>query len=162
MAGGWQFVLDPISRKVIAAKERLVNENMRDKVAAANAAVNMRKVNPNAEAIIHDDACHFQTHVKRNPCAKAAFKSIKRFVLGELHRCNHRCSKKVLTSAEKKRLKKVRTIVIRVRRKNFTLNGMSPYSHLIWGEESISVWNANLRDVPKYGAGRTAAARARC
>ena len=61
---GWQFVIDPKSRRVLAAKEHLVNECSPDKVEVVRAAMKMKKVNANA--IIHDDACHFEAHVHRH------------------------------------------------------------------------------------------------
>ncbi|CAJ1420910.1 unnamed protein product [Effrenium voratum] len=123
--GGWQFVLDPDSRRVLAAKEHLVNENLPDKVSVVKAAMGMAKVNP--DALVHDDACHFEIHIKKYKALKTSFKNIKHFVVDEFHRCNHKCKKKTLTPAEKKRFKK----------------------------ESINFWNANLRDMPTVSFRRT-------
>ena len=156
--GGWQFVLDPDSRRVLAAKEHLVNENLPDKVSVVKAAMGMAKVNP--DALVHDDACHFEIHIKKYKALKTSFKNIKHFVVDEFHRCNHKCKKKTLTPAEKKRFKKVRTNMSEVfnswiRRKNFILNGMNPFSHRFWVQESINFWNANLRDMPTVSFRRT-------
>lgn len=68
---GWQFVIDPTSRRVLAAKEHLVNECLPDKVEVVRAAMKMKKVNANA--IIHDDACHFEAHVHRHQSLKKHF-----------------------------------------------------------------------------------------
>ena len=54
---GWQFVIDPHSRHVVAAHEHIVNESLKDKVETIMAAMTLPKVKP--EFLIHDDACHF-------------------------------------------------------------------------------------------------------
>ena len=43
---GWQFVIDPKSRRVLAAKEHLVNECSPDKVEVVRAAMKMKKSTP--------------------------------------------------------------------------------------------------------------------
>ena len=78
-----------------------------------------------ADAIIHDDACHFEAHVHRHQGIKKRFRTIKHFIVDEFHRCNHKCKKCKLTPSEKRRFKGVRTNMSEVfnswvRRKNFT------------------------------------------
>ena len=148
---GWQFVIDPVSRRILAAKEHIVNETCADKVEAVQAAMALPKVKANA--LIHDDACHFEKYVHLRKPLRKAFRCIKHMVVDEFHRCNHKCRKAHLTRAEGQRFKKVRTNMSEVfnawvRRKNFFLNGMSPCSHRFWVYESIAFWNANLRDMP--------------
>ena len=103
---GWQFVIDPQSRQVLAAKEHEVNECLPDKVAVVEAAMKLKKVK--ADAIIHDDACHFEAHVHRHQGIKKRFRTIKHFIVDEFHRCNHKCKKCKLTPSEKRRFKGVR------------------------------------------------------
>ena len=78
------------------------------------------------------------------------------------YRVNHKCSKKKLTRNEEKRLAKVRTNMSEVfnawiRKKNFALNAMNPYSHRFWVQESIRFWNQNLETMPKYITRRSTA-----
>lgn len=98
--GGWQFVIDPQSRKVVAAKEHIVNECIPDKAEVVLAAMGMTKVSVNA--VIHDDARHFEAYVKKSKKLKAAFRKVKHFIVDEFHRCNHKCSKKKLSKSESK------------------------------------------------------------
>lgn len=158
---GWQFVIDPESRRVLAAKEHVVNECLPDKVEVVQAALKLRKVCANA--IIHDDACHFQAHVNRHATIKKRFSMIKHFIVDEFHRCNHRCKKRNLTRAETKRFKNVRTNMSEVfnswiRRKNFILNSVRPASHKFWVYESINFWNMHLKELPERTIRRTTAA----
>ena len=85
------------------------------------------------------------------------FKPIRHYAVDEIHRVNHKCSKKKLTRNEKKRLAKVRTNMSEVfnawiRKKNFALNAMNPYSHRFWAH-----WNQNLETMPKYITRRSTA-----
>ena len=150
---GWQFVIDPHSRHVVAAMERTVNESTKEKAHLIAKTMNIPKVNPNL--LIHDDACHFEQHVKKSKAMKKTFKKIQHYVVDEFHRVNHKCSKKKLNKAEKERLKKVRTNMSEVfnawiRNKNFVLNSMNAMSHRFWVEETIKFWNGNLGSMPKY------------
>ena len=104
---GWQFVIDPDSRFVVAAKEHTNNEYNTDKAEVVRAAMQLPKVNP--DLLIHDDACHFEQRVKPERTPKTAFKQIKHYVIDGFHRCNHKCAKRNLTKTEKPRLRKVRT-----------------------------------------------------
>jgi len=65
-ASGWQFVIDPQSCLILAAKEHIVNGCLPDKVEVVQAAMKLTKAN----AIIHDNACHFETHVHRHTSVK--------------------------------------------------------------------------------------------
>ena len=161
---GWQFVIDPHSRHVVAAHEHIVNESLKDKVETIMAAMTLPKVKP--DLLIHDDACHFEAHIKKKckSCKRMirAFKSIKYYVVDEFHRVNHKCAKKKLTTREKTRMKRVRTNMSEVfnawiRRKNFVLNSMNCYSHRFWMQEAITFWNANLGNLPKYITKRSTA-----
>lgn len=158
---GWQFVIDPSSRRILAAKEHVVNECLPDKVAVVEAAMKLKNVKANA--LIHDDACHFEAHIHRHACHKKRFRSIKHFIVDEFHRGNHKCKKCKLTSSEAKRFKNVRTNMSEVfnswiRRKNFIFNGMRPSSHKFWVHESICFWNDHLREMPQRVVRRTTAA----
>ena len=150
---GWQFVIDPHSRHVVAAMEHTVNESTKEKVQLIMQTMQLKKVNPNL--LIHDDACHFEQQILKSKQLKKTFKPIRHYVVDEFHRVNHKCSKKKLTRNEKKRLAKVRTNMSEVfnawiRKKNFSLNAMNPYSHRFWVQESIRFWNQNLETMPKY------------
>ena len=119
---GWQFVIDPTSRRVLAAQEHLVNECLPDKVDVVREAMKMKKVKANA--IIHDDACHFEAHVHRHQSLKKHLKNIKHFIVDEFHRGNHKCKKCKLTRSEANRFKDVRTnmsevLNVWIRRQNF-------------------------------------------
>lgn len=157
---GWQFVIDPQSRRVVAAKEHIVNETCADKVDAVQAAMALPKVHANA--LIHDDACHFQNYVQRRQSLKKTFRSIQHTIVDEFHRPNHKCRKAQLTRSEAKRFRGIRTNMSEVfnswmRRKNFFLNGMKGCSHRFWVCESIRFWNANLRAMPSVTRRRTTA-----
>ena len=157
---GWQFVIDPQSRQVLAAKEHEVNECLPDKVAVVEAAMKLKKVK--VDAIIHDDACHFEAHVHRHQGIKKRFRTIKHFIVDEFHRCNHKCKKCKLTPSEKRRFKGVRTNMSEVfnswvRRKNFMYNSMRPSSHKFWVHEAILFWNQHLREMPTYSVRRSTA-----
>ena len=157
---GWQFVIGPESRQVIAAKEHIVNECLPDKVEVVEAAMKLKKVK--VDAIIHDDACHFQAHVHRHKSIKKRFQKIKHFIIDEFHRPNHKCKKCKLTRSEKKRFKGVRTNMSEVfnswvRRKNFIFNSMRPSSHKFWVHEAMRFWNSNLQEMPKYSVRRSTA-----
>ncbi|CAJ1330596.1 unnamed protein product [Effrenium voratum] len=156
--GGWQFVIDPDSRRVLAAKEHVVNECLKDKVEVVRAALSLKKVNE--DAWVHDDACHFETYIARRKPLKAAFKATRCYVIDELQRANRKCKKTKLTPAEKKRVAKVRTNMSEVfnlwiRRKNFCLNSMNAYSHRFWVQESTNFWNNHLREMPQMMVRRT-------
>ena len=158
--GGWQFVIDPLSRHVVAAMEHAVNESTAEKAYLISETMKMQKVNP--DLLIHDDACHFEGHVQKSKKWKSIFKKIRYYVIDEFHRVNHKCCKKHLTKSEAKKLKRVRTNMSEVfnawmRRKNFILNSMNAYSHRFWVNESIKFWNQNLGTMPKYVTRRSTA-----
>lgn len=145
---GWQFVLDPNSKRVVAAKEHTVNESTKEKANLLMDAMALPKVNP--DLLIHDDACHFQQHIQGHK-ALHAFRKVR-----------HKRQKRTLKKAEAKRLKNSRTNMAEVfnswiRRKNFFLNSMNPHSHRFWVEERISFWNDHLNIMPKYSTRRSTA-----
>lgn len=157
---GWQFVLDPNSKRVVAAKEHIVNESTKEKANLLMDAMALPKVNP--DLLIHDDACHFQKHIQGHKALKHAFRRVRYYLIDEFHRPNHKCQKRTLKKAEAKRLKNVRTNMAEVfnawiRRKNFFLNSMNPHSHRFWVEESILFWNDHLNIMPKYSTRRSTA-----
>ena len=161
---GWQFVLDPRSRRVLAAQEHIVNELTSDKAAVVHSALKMPKVNP--DLLIHDDACHFEAYIKKSKVYKKAFRKVKHYIIDEFHRPNHKCKKRNLTLSEKKRAKHVRTNMAEtfncwIRRKNFALNSMAPHSHRFWVCESIRFWNANLKTLPMTHVRRRSTAETR-
>ena len=140
--------------------EHTVNESTKEKVQLIMQTMQLKKVNPNL--LIHDDTCHFEQHILKSKRLKKTFKPIRHYVVDEFHRVNHKCSKKKLTRNEKKRLAKVRTNMSEVfnawiRKKNFALNAMNPYSHRFWVQESIRFWNQNLETMPKYITRRSTA-----
>lgn len=52
---GWQFVIDPHSRHVVAATDHVVNESTQEKVQVIAKTRKIAKVKP--KLLIHDDAC---------------------------------------------------------------------------------------------------------
>ena len=160
--GGWQFVVDPNSRRVLAAKEHKNNENNDDKVAIIKKVLAMD--NMNVDVLIHDDACHFEKYVK-----KRSYKfllGVKYYVIDIFHMPNHKCSKRKWTRREKKRMRGVRTNMSEsfngwIRGFNFFLNSLRPHSHRFWLEELCRFYNANLKDIPiRITRRSTAASRA--
>ena len=140
---GWQFVLDPVSHHLVSAKEHIHSENMDDKVQALRAAMRLPRVDPNL--LIHDDACHFEAYVKRH--CPTLFSNVKHYVIGKLHCRNHKCSKRVWTRAEKRRMgtlpsELAETFNAWIRSYNFFLNSLRPASHRFWVNELCHFWNA--------------------
>ena len=137
---GWKFVIDPQSRLILAAKEHIVNECLPNKVEVVEAAMKLKKVNANA--IIHDDACYFETHNYRHSSVKKKFKKIKYFIVDEFHRANHKCKKCKLTRSEIQRFKNIRTNMSEVFnswicRKNFILNSLRPVTNFGFRKASL-------------------------
>ena len=151
-AAGWQFVIDPDSRRVLAAKEHS------QRVLPGQG----RGGRGNFVTQEGERGCprHFEQYVARRKTLAKSFRKIKYYVVDEFHRGNRKCSKKNLTPREKKRFKKVRTNVSElfnswIRRKNFIFNGMNAHSHRFWVQEAICFWNKNLKDMPKCNTRRT-------
>lgn len=148
-----------MSRRILAAQGRSVHEACADKVEAVNAAIALAKVKANA--LIHNDACHFEKYIHLRKLLRKAVRCIKQMVVDDIGDATmHTCRKAHLTRAEGQCFKKARTNMSEVfnawvRRKNFFLNGMSPCSHRFWVYESIAFWNANLGDMPLKGIRRS-------
>ena len=146
---GWQFFLDPSSRRLLGAKEHKQNECNAEKLDIVVGVLEMDQVE--ADLAMHDDNCHFEPCAKRN--APKVFKRIKYFVIDPVHQVNHKCSKKKWTQREHKRMKKVRSNMAEsfnawIRTYNAFLNSLRPHSHRFWVEEIGKFYNANLKDVP--------------
>lgn len=62
--GGWQFVMDPDSKRCLGASEHLENECMEGKALLVQDVMNMPDVD--ADLLIHDDNCHFEPWVKND------------------------------------------------------------------------------------------------
>jgi hypothetical protein len=156
---GWQFVVDPSSRRVLAAKEHKVNECNADKLDVVKDVLKMHYVN--ADVLIHDDACHFEPHAKKY--ASLDFQGIEYYMIDVLHQQNHKCTKRTWTRREKKRMEGVRTNMAEsfnawVRPLNFFLNGLRPHSHRFWVQEMCVFYNDHLKNVPLRITRRTNAA----
>ena len=146
---GWQFVLDPDSRRVLAAGEHLQNETNEDKTRLLEKVLKLPGMK--VDLLLHDDACHFEKYVKRNNLE--AFSDVKHYVVDAFHAPNHKCSKRYWTGAVKKRCAEVRTNLPEVfnawiRTLNFFFNGLRPHSHKFWVAEACKFYNDNLQDVP--------------
>lgn len=76
---GWQFVLSPDSRRVLAVKEYLINENLPDKVFVVKAPLGMVKINP--DAFLHDDIYYFTIRIKKYKSFQTSFRSSRHFVV---------------------------------------------------------------------------------
>ena len=68
--------------------EHIANESTKDKVKVIMGAMKIAKVKP--DLLIHDDACHFEQHIKKSKALKKVFKPIRHYV-DEFHRVNHKC-----------------------------------------------------------------------
>jgi hypothetical protein len=98
------------------------------------------------DLLIHDDNCNFEKNVDKNDAE--AFKHVKYYIVDFCHRCNHKCSKRKLTAAEKRRSKNVNTAIAEsfnawIRAANFFLNGLRPSSHRFWVDEFIRFYNVH-------------------
>ena len=147
---GWQFAVDPSSRRVLGAIEHVQNENNLDKVRLLKGVMKMELVK--ADLLIHDDICHFEQFVSHKKHA-AAFTSIHYYVVDAFHASNHKCEKKTWTPSEQRRCRNVRTNVLEslnawARGLNFFLNNLRPKSHRFWVEEMCNFYNDNLQAVP--------------
>jgi hypothetical protein len=161
--GGWQFVGDPTSRKIVGAAEHLDNETHQDKLSLLEDVMDMDDVDP--DVLMHDDMCHFEPYAKKRSPKK--FAKVKHWIIDWWHLKNHKCAKNKWTRAQKKRCAKVRSNMAEsfnawIRSLNFYLNGLRTFSHRFWVEEAILFYNANLQDIPiRITRRSTAAARKR-
>ena len=163
---GWQFAVDPDSRRVLGAVEHLQNECNADKITLLKPVMNMQNVTANL--LIHDDMCHFESFAKKHHAKLVS--GIRHFVVDAFHCPNHTCQKQVWTAAEKKRCRNVRTNVLKALTPgsagsimlNFFVNNPRPLSHRFWLEEMCRFYNDNLQSVPIRIRKRTKAAPARC
>jgi len=142
--GGWQFVVDAKTGNVVGAGEHINNECNEDKHAVLMKVMKQGKVNVNL--LCHDDMCHFEAWAKKRHAE--AYKKVRYWVIDHFHRKNHKCSKKVLKNAEKRRLKGLNTSACEqfnsfARRFNFIFNSMRSASHRFWVTEIVEFWNAN-------------------
>eukprot|EP00439_Symbiodinium_sp_Y106_P029175 s1115_g3.t1 len=78
---GWQFAVDPSSRRMLGAIEHCQNENNAEKAKLLSAVMGMDKVE--ADSLIHDDACHFEQFIKKKKYSEH-FDNIRYFVVDEL------------------------------------------------------------------------------
>ena len=83
---GWQFAVDPSSRRMLGAIEHCQNENNAEKAKLLSAVMGMDKVE--ADLLIHDDACHFEQFIKKKKYSEH-FDNIRYFVVDVFHRSNH-------------------------------------------------------------------------
>jgi hypothetical protein len=147
---GWQFVVDPVSRLCLGAKEHLQNECVADKLDIVRDVLKMPRVN--ADGAIHDDMCTFEPHARAD--ASGAFASIEHYVIGKLHLPNHKCKKNKWTRKQEKRFLNVPSEYAEsfnawIRPFNFFVNGLRPSSHLFWMKEIIMFYNENRHVVVK-------------
>ena len=127
---------------MLGAYEHRINERNEDKVDLLQQVLSMPLVS--ADLLLHDDACHFESYVKKYECE--GFENIKYYMVDCFHMKNHRCSKSTWTPKEKKRAKNVRTNMSEtfnawIRPLNFFLNSLRPHSHKFWVEEAILFHN---------------------
>ena len=153
---GWQFAVDPCTGKVLGAYEHVVNERNEDKVNLLRQVLSMPLVS--ADLLLHDDACHFETYVKKQHCK--VFQNIQYYMVDCFHMRNHRCSKATWTAKEKKRVKNVRTNMSEtfnawIRPLNFFLNSLRPHSHKFWVEEAILFHNQHAQPLSSILSSRT-------
>ena len=87
---GWQFGLDPESRKKLGAKEHISNESHVDQAKLLKDVMTMSNVK--LDVLIHDDMCHFEKFVKKR--TPKDFMGIKYWLVDLFHCKNHLCNKK--------------------------------------------------------------------
>ena len=156
---GWQFVVHPTSGRVLGAKEHIQNESCSDKADLLIDVMGMPGVSP--DTLIHDDNCTFEAYVQKRH--SSAFKKVKHFVIDKFHAANHKCSKRVWTKVQQRRLAGLPTSICEIfnswiRRLNFFLNGLRPYSHVFWMVEAITFYNKHSRSDGLHQSRRTNAA----
>ncbi|CAE7031267.1 unnamed protein product [Symbiodinium sp. CCMP2592] len=150
---GWQFAVDPSSRKVLAALEHKASESHGDKVRLLHGLFADPQCVP--DVLIHDDACHLEAYVRKHH--PDSFPSVKHFIVDAFHRRNHKCSKRELTVSQKRRCNRVRTNMSEsfnawIRALNFFVNSLRPHSHAFWIEEACLFYNTNLAPLPTFVA----------
>ena len=104
-AVGWQFAMNPSSRKVLAALEHKASESHEDRVRLSHGLFAHPRFAP--DLVIHDDACHLEAYVRKHH--PDSFPSVKHYIVDVFHRRNHKCSKRELTVSQKRRCNRVRT-----------------------------------------------------
>ena len=139
---GWQFALDPESRKVLGAKEHISNESHADKAKLLRTTSNVKP-----DVLIHDDMCHFEKFVKKR--TPKDFMGIRYWLVDLFHCKNHLCNKKEWRPCEHKRCKHIRTNMSEsfnawIRPLNFFLNSLNAHSHKFWVREACLFYNAHL------------------
>ena len=97
-----------------------------------------------ADLLIHDDACRFESNVRTHDAN--AFKGVKHMIVDSMHGRNHKCKKSKLTRAQKARSTGVNTTIAEsfnawIRSANFFLNYLRPSSHRFWVDEFIRFYN---------------------
>ena len=137
--GGWQFVRDPDSRRILGATEHLTNENMDDKVKILTKVMKMNNVD--VDLLIHDDICHFESDIKKRRYSQ--FDSVKYFIVDVFHAPHHLCSRRKWTARERKGCKLVRTNIAEsfnawIWSLNCFVNGLRPHSHRFWIREKVT------------------------
>ena len=123
-------------------QEHIDNENLDDKADLVRDVLALPNVN--ADLLVHDDCCHFETFVQRTD--PETYKNIKYWVIDKFHRCNHKCSKRIWAMRETRRMNGVPSSMSEifnswVRQLNFFLNSLNPMSHRFWVEELILFYN---------------------
>jgi hypothetical protein len=98
--GGWQFVVDPDSKRCLGAYEHIENENMEDKSHVVEAVMAMPDVDP--DLVMHDDVCHFEPYVKKRRPEKYA--GVKYWIVDALHKSNHKCKKRHWTRSRSSKM----------------------------------------------------------
>ena len=146
--GGWQFVVDPVTKQCLGAKEHVQNETLSDKLDIVTDVLAMDKVDPTI--LIHDDMCHYEAYAKKHNAA--AHSSVRTWVVDKFHRKNHKCKKRTWTKAQQRQLKDVNSSFSEIfngwcRPLNFFLNRLRPSSHRFWVEELILFYNDHRDDV---------------
>ena len=142
--GGWQFVCDGLTGKVLVGNEHINNETCFDKHIALEGARSIPNVNP--IGLCHDDVCCFEKWCKKRYPTEYA--SIKDFVIDHFHKRNHKCEKRVWTKGQKQRWKGMNTSACEqfnsyFRRYNFFLNSLRPSSHRFWVSQLAMHYNHN-------------------
>jgi hypothetical protein len=142
--GGWQFVCDGLTGKVLVGYEHINNEVNIDKHIALEGARSIPNVSPTG--LCHDDNCDFEKWCrKRYPTNYA---SLRDFVIDHFHKRNHKCEKKEWTKGQKQRWKGINTSACEqfnsyLRRYNFFLNSLRPSSHRFWVSSLAAHYNRN-------------------
>ena len=152
-AAGWQFAMNPSSRKVLAALEHKASESHEDRVRLSHGLFANPRFAP--DLVIHDDACHLEAYVRKHH--PDSFPSVKHYIVDVFHRRNDKCSKRELTVSQKRRCnrgadKHVRKLQCLDPAREFIVNSLRPHSRAFRIEEACVFYDTALATPPTFAS----------